>query len=878
MLDPLDSNNIRLLESLRRKRNLAFLVLLIERISLHCWRIVFWALFFAGLWMMELPQFLGNTAEVVFSITFFAGMLFWIRIDILSFRLPVNKILDDRLEQDSKILRGSINALSDTLANPKGQLTRELWNSAQQGILYSLHKLHVNAPKAIIARRDPNALRFIAIIIFICGIFISGPDWQSRIIYGAFPLGTQFQEQLRTNTVTLWIKPPDYTNAAASQILGSGNVEGGLKIQQGSQIKFRVYSPFDHYFAPVLHNGSQTLTMKYIGENMFGAETMIEKSDRLSISQFYLPRANWPYTFVPDNPPYFVQKEKTNNTSKPEKSASNDAPENDNPFEILSNSHMQFTFTVQDDYGVTDLDLSMELDPAIDERPIGSPYHDTKLVMSPADTEFKIDPVYDLTWHNWAGLPVVLNFSIKDHLGQIEKFTPISITLPERKFENPVARSIIAIRKNLAWSKDYDFAKIANDLASLLTAKDFFKNEPAAYLGIKTASVRLLQTEGMKKEARMETSNAVSDLLWDIAIALEDGRLALAHRDVLDAQKALENALRNPNTSEDEIDRLMQDMQDKIQNYFSALQDDIKRRMENGEHFPMLSPDQYGQMINPESLSNFLEQLQSEMKSGNTTKSKEMLSQLQRMMEMMDPSMHRSMPKDMQMMSKGVSELQKLIENQEKLKTQTEKQAKLQDELSIFNNPNMQKDKEFTEPKNGFPPAPKPGSDNLLKEWNKVDTTKNKDEQEALRMILGKLMIEADEKLGEIPEKFGRAERNMVDSSESLGKDNPKESIPHQESAIKNLKDSQEELKKKLKNRMQQMVGIGLNGGMKYDPLGRPYGNHDQQMGADSQVKIPDETQQKRVQEILRLLRERSGEFQRPEEELEYFRRLLRQF
>lgn len=45
-----------------------------------------------------------------------------------------------------------------------------------------------------------------------------------------------------------------------------------------------------------------------------------------------------------------------------------------------------------------------------------------------------------------------------------------------------------------------------------------------------------------------------------------------------------------------------------------------------------------------------------------------------------------------------------------------------------------------------------------------------------------------------------------------------------------------------------------------------------------SQVKIPDEAEKKRVEEILKELRRRSGEMERPPEEREYYRRLLRQF
>ena len=69
--------------------------------------------------------------------------------------------------------------------------------------------------------------------------------------------------------------------------------------------------------------------------------------------------------------------------------------------------------------------------------------------------------------------------------------------------------------------------------------------------------------------------------------------------------------------------------------------------------------------------------------------------------------------------------------------------------------------------------------------------------------------------------------------------------------------------------------------GQKYDPLGRRYDDDEDDpngRGVDSQVEVPDEVQKKRVDEIIKMLRDRSGDRSRSQEELEYFRRLLRQF
>ncbi len=141
-------------------------------------------------------------------------------------------------------------------------------------------------------------------------------------------------------------------------------------------------------------------------------------------------------------------------------------------------------------------------------------------------------------------------------------------------------------------------------------------------------------------------------------------------------------------------------------------------------------------------------------------------------------------------------------------------------------------------------------------------------------------MLEASEKLDEVPESMSSAELEMRESSKELGLDQPEGSIPHQEKAIEYLEKAQESLEEMLSARMQQMTGLGFGSGQRYDPLGRPYGGEDHGKGPKhgSTVKVPDEAQKKRVDDIIKELRRRSGEFDRPSDEREYYRRLLRQF
>ena len=862
MLDPLDFENRPFVSALSGKRKRAFTILTCENIVHHTWRLFFWGLLFAGLWMLGIPEFFGKTASIVAVIVFFAGFLYLIRQDVFSFRFPSSEKIDRALEKQTGLAQGHISLLTDKLANPKKPKTHDLWDRAQQKILRSLKTLKTPRIHAHLSRKDPSALRFIAVLTFMSGIMVSGHQWEDRILNGLFPVRS-FPVLSGEKSTNLWIKPPDYTQMP--QIHANGNkVKENLDIPEGSLIRMTIHSPLlSRILTPQFHDGTTKTPMTRLDNGLYTTETTIKPGEFLSITQGLIPRARWHYNFITDTPPEIsLDGEETH--------------------DVLDNGQIRFPLRVKDDYSVKELHMTMEIDEIVDDRPLGESVTETRLIASGPGVDFKIAPVYDMTWHTWAGLPVTFKYSVEDHKGQITEMESVNLTLPERTFEHPTAKSLIALRKHLAWNYNDSFMKTARNLEILLSAPDFFQNNPVIFLGLRTASSRLYYAEKKRKETRIHAAQEVIKLLWDIAITIEDGNLSLAVRELRDAQRALENAMRDPNADKDEIAILMDNLRQKMANYFAEMQREMQKRMANGENIPTFSADDFEHIISPDALSELMQEIESALRSGDKQKAEELMSQLQRMMEMMDPSMMPQLPKDMQVMREGVNELQELIERQEKLLEQTQKQAKMKWLLDGKRNVQPRSMPTIEEMMKDFgintlPPAPTQNKsvEQAPKEKQKlvIDTLPNKTEQEALRYILGQLMLDAAEHLDDIPESMGLAEQEMRGSEQALEQNNPDKSIPHQELAIEHLKDSQENLSRQFKTRMQQMVGIGLSGARRYDPLGRPYDQND-----DPDVKVPDENQKKRVDEILKTLRDRSGDRSRSDEELDYFRRLLRQF
>ncbi len=925
MLDEYDFENRSYLNALSKKRKRAFFSLTIENITRHSWRLFFWILLFSGLWMLGLPQFLGVKLSIGVLLLFLIGCTYLIKVDILSFRFPSDKNLDRLIESRSNLPRGHISLLEDELANPKKHETRALWNSAQHHILHSMTKLKAPRTRAFLSKEDPSALRYLALLVFICGVLTSGSLWKERIFSGLVPISPSYALS-NGKTTSLWIKPPDYTQIGQIHIMGNGTFKDVIDIPEGSELRARTHSVLGSFFAPKFQNGNSTNDMTYLDDDLYEFKGVIDaQGDRLAIKQMIIPRAQWTYNFIKDTPPIIYSGTKTqdeilsaesteqtdtlpeaDNTNADKNDDRTDSDEVASSHEILNNAQIRFPLIVEDDYGVKELVMTMNIDDIVEDLPLGDFVQETRLIMSQPNTEFKIAPVYDLSWHTWAGLPVTFEYEAVDHKGQIATLEKINVILPEREFKHPMAQSLIAARKRLAWDYKDSFRELSYDLETLLSAPDYFQNDPVIYLAIRTASSRLKYSDAADETLRIETAKAVINLLWYAAITIEDGNLSLAMRELKEAQRALENAMRDPNASDDEIAQLMDNLRQKMTNYFAEMQRDLQKRMENGEDFPEFSADDFGEMISPDSLAQLMEDIEKALREGDEQKAQELMSQLQRMMEMMDPSMQQQLPSDMQAMKDGVNELQELIERQEQLLEQTRTQAKnkrlldgvkkmpprssptIEDMLKEFGMsnappaPESAEDQAFENTDQSEGPSKGTENTDASNQGPKVDTQANKAEQEALRYILGQLMMDTAEKIDEIPESMGLAEQEMRGSSHELEQTSPRGSIPHQEQAIEHLKDSQEQLSQQFRQRMQQMVGVGLSSGQRYDPLGRPLGGKDDPNGRsnNSDVKVPDEAEKKRADEILRELRDRSGDRSgdRSQDELDYYRRLLRQF
>lgn len=157
----------------------------------------------------------------------------------------------------------------------------------------------------------------------------------------------------------------------------------------------------------------------------------------------------------------------------------------------------------------------------------------------------------DVSRHPWAGRPVQLELVVRDGAGREGRAGPVPLTLPERRFFDPMAAALIEMRRDLLWSRA-NVPRVAQILRALIWTTG--AEDPP----IPQDALTLVQ----QAIAGLERGDGVEPLaqkLWDAALLVENGGLAEALNTVRRAQERLAWAI-GKGVPADEIDRLMADL------------------------------------------------------------------------------------------------------------------------------------------------------------------------------------------------------------------------------------------------------------------------------------------------------------------------------
>lgn len=430
----------------------------------------------------------------------------------------------------------------------------------------------------------------------------------------------------------------------------------------------------------------------------------------------------------------------------------------------------------------------------------------------------------DLTAHPYAGLDVDIVLQAVDGAGQMTATNPVTYRLPARVFTNPLARALIEQRQILATSATaQERSAVVRMLDALTIAPQlFYANQSGVYTGIRAARWALADA------SHGEELDHVEDLLWQISIELERGGLLSAAEELRRLQALLAQALAQ-GAPQDVIDQLLQRYQDAMQRYMQAL-------AANPAQGSDAAPPPGTKMLSAQDLQTLLKTIQQLAQSGDRAKAAELMALLQSLLENLRLSNGSGSgggdandPQN-KALSDAIRGLGDLMGRQRGLLDKTFKGRQ------------------------GEPVDPK----TLQKEQSDIQNQLND-----IMKGLGGQKIPA-------PSDLGRAGRSMGQSGQELGSSDLNGSSVDQKNALDALRGAAGALAQKLAKQM----GQDQSGGGDEDPLGRAQGAP--QFG--NGVKVPDASEMERARGILLELRRRAGERGRPQQELDYIDRLLKQF
>jgi uncharacterized protein (TIGR02302 family) len=476
-----------------------------------------------------------------------------------------------------------------------------------------------------------------------------------------------------------------------------------------------------------------------------------------------------------------------------------------------------------------------------------------------------------LTEHPWAGVDVTMTLVARDEGNNEGRSAPQELRLPERPFGKPLPRALIEQRRMLALDANAkDRVLIALD--ALAIAPERFTPETNIYLGLRSIYWQL---------ERARSDDGLRDVvarLWQMAVQIEDGNISEAEKSLRAAQDALREALERGATDE-EIKRLMDQLRAALDKFLQALAEEMRK---NPQMARPLDPNSM-RNLRSQDLRSMLDRMERMARSGQRDAARQMLEQLQQMLENLQMARPGGqMGEDGDDMQQALDELGDMIRKQQELRDRTFRQG--QDQRRQQRGQRGQQGQQGQQ-----------GDPNQFGELRQ--------DQQSLRDQLNKLLEELRKRGFPQPgqegqqgqqgqgqpggemDQFGRAGEAMGDAQGQLGDGNADSAVDSQGRALEALRRGAQGLAQS----MQQMMGQGQGPGpgqpgrmgreranQNTDPLGRPLRGRD--YGDDTTVKVPGEIDVQRARRILEELRRRFGEGFRPQLELEYIERLLKDF
>ena len=811
-----------------------------------------------------------------------------------------------RIDRASGLAHRPASVLDDTLATAdRDPSTDALWALHRRRVEADVAKLRAGAPSPRAVDLDRYALRGGIVVALVACALVAGPQRYARVAAAFdFGEGTSAGTSYRMDA---WIDPPPYTGKPPVLLdLASDRARDAdhpvtiaapagsvviVRSSGGSPAEIETTGPLLPPLVPPKTDqkteGQSGQTAEATAPKPPGdseARLVLHGDSRLVLRHGGALRGIFDLTAIADKPPTILLREVPKANAR---------------------GSLTLAYTTSDDYGVSKAEALFS-NPMIDGTPIQGP----SLVAAP-----KVDlslpgvtggigdgeTTADLSDHPWAGAQVTMVLVAHDEGGNEGRSEPVTITLPQKPFTNPVARALVEQRRDLVLNPRRR-AAVANALDALMIAPEAFGTSASVYLGLRFASTSLANARSDKQLIE------VADFLWGMALQIENGDLSDAERALRNAEKALRDAI-DRHASDEEIQKLTKDLQASMDKFLKELAEQQQKQDQQAQNGQAGRPSK---TVSQKDLQALIDKLEREARSGNREEAKKALDQLQDILENLKTAKRQKADPQSRAMAEGLNQLDQAMRDQQDLRDETFKQGQQQGQRSREQGQNDDgsqmpggRDPGQSEGMNAGPGpkgerqgrrGPGQGDDGQSGEGDQGMGQSGQgqgkslgERQQELRNRLAQIqkkLKQAGEGQGDLDE----AGKSMREAEDALrqGDGGNSEAVDAQGKALDALRKGA----KKLADAMSQQgdpngqANSDSDGGQgsregeqsgESDPLGRPRGGNNtlNSLSRFDPLGIP---AAQRAQRVLEELRRRLGDPNRAQEEIDYLERLLRSY
>ncbi len=850
----------------------------------------FLAVSWLGLWL-AVPHWARAAGLVIFAIAFAASTFGLWRLRPLS-RADALR----RVDRASGATHRPAAALDDRLATAgRDPATDALWALHQRRVETEAAGLTAGRPSPRAVELDRYALRLgVVAALFACAI-VAGPQRYARVaaafdFAGAAAPGPGYR-------IDAWIDPPAYTGkppvlldlaseaardpAHPLHVAAPAGSIVVIRSSGGSPVEIETSGPLLPPAKSKQDEAKQDEAKKNKAKAQDTAPTgdsetklVLHGDSRLTLRHGGSLRGTYDLTAIPDRPPTIALREVPKHNAR---------------------GSLTLAYTVGDDYGVATAEARFSA-PKIDGTPAAGPalVDPPKIQLSLPGLSHGLgdgETTADLSESPWAGASATMVLVARDEGGNEGRSEPVEIVLPEKPFNNPLARALVEQRRNLVLNPA-ERNQVAAAVDAMMIEPDAFGESSGVYLGLRFAADTLAQAQTNSQLV------AVADYLWGMALQIENGDLTEAEKALRNAEKALRDAI-DRRAPPEEIAKLTEQLQAAMDKFLKELAEQDKKGDKQ-----QAQADRNSKSISKSDLQKLIDRLKEQAKSGNREEAKKALDELQDLLENLKTAKRQKADPQARAMAEGLNQLDQMMRDQQDLRDETFKKGQNREQQS-----QREGDEEGEQQPGTEGPGMRPGRPGRSQGQGQGGQQGQGEQGQQGKgggggKSLGQRQKELRDRLGEIQKKLkqagegqsqlGDAGDDMREAEEALKQgegESSGQAVDAQGRALEALGKGA----KKLADAMQKQQGGeqpgGEEGGQQAgsqsseqgqqtgdaDPLGRPRGGNNT-LNSNSRFDPLGIPAAQRAQRVLEELRRRLSDPMRDQGEIDYLERLLRSY